>query len=177
MHTDKQVNNKDFSTKAGKWMIVMSWVAALGLMTLLFSNLLEHKRNPNQNLSTQILNNGSKEVVLQSSAHGHYVASGKINNKKVIFLVDTGASFVSVPESVAKRVGLKKGNPLTASTANGSVTVYSTMLEEISIGDIVLYNIRADINPHMEGEEVLLGMSFLRNLSVTHEDGKLSIRY
>ena len=167
---------KNYTTTVGKWMIVLSWIVAIGLMTLLFSNILDTKRNPNQNLSTQVLDNGSKEVVLQSSTHGHYIASGKINNKEVVFLVDTGASFVSVPENVAKRVGLIKGSPMTASTANGNITVYTTTLNEVSIGDIVLYDVKADINPHMQGEEILLGMSFLRDLSVTHEGGKLSIR-
>ena len=157
-------------------MMVLSWIAAIGLMTLLFTNVLDHKRNPNQNLSTKVLENGSKEVVLLGSAHGHYVASGKINYQPVVFLVDTGASFVSIPEQVAQRVGLKKEHPITASTANGKITVYTTLLEQISIGDITLYNVKADINPNMEGEEILLGMSFLRNLSVTHEDGKLTIR-
>ncbi len=169
-----QENN--FSAIAGKWMIVLSWVAAIGLLTMLFTNVLDNKRNPNQNLSTQVLDNGSKEVVLQSSTHGHYVASGKINDKPVVFLVDTGASFVSVPERVAYRVGLKKGNALTATTANGNITVYSTVLERISLGEITLYNVKADINPHMDGEEILLGMSFLRNLSITHEGGRLTIR-
>lgn len=169
-----QQNN--FSATAGKWMIVLSWIAAIGLLTLLFTNMLEKKRNPNQNLNTQVLDNGAKEVILQSSTHGHYVASGKINHKPVTFLVDTGASFVSVPEKVAKRVGLKKGRPITATTANGNITVYATVLDEISIGDIVLRNIRADINPHMHSEEILLGMSFLRNLSVTHQDDMLTIR-
>ena len=157
-------------------MIVLSWVAALGLMTLIFSNVLENKRNPNQQVSTQVLENGSKEVVLESSTHGHYIASGKINQKPVVFLVDTGASFVSVPAGVANRVGLKKGAAQTAMTANGNIKVYSTVLDEISLGDITLYNVRADINPHMDGDEILLGMSFLRGLSVTHENGKLSIR-
>ena len=167
---------KDFSRSAGKWMIILSWVSAIGLMTLLFGNILDKKYNPNQNISTHIHNDGSKEVVLQSSRHGHYVASGKINAVPVVFLVDTGASFVSVPEAVAKKAGLEKGRPIIASTANGNITVYSTVLNEISIGDIVLNNVRADINPHMHGDEILLGMSFLRNLSVTHQDGELTIR-
>lgn len=167
---------KDFSHKAGKWMIVLSWVAAIALMTLLFTNILDNKYNPNQNVSTRINNDGTKQVVLQSSRHGHYIASGKINSQSVVFLVDTGASFVSLPEKVAHRVGLEKGLPATVTTANGNITVYTTNLDEISIGDITLYNVRADINPHMQGEEILLGMSFLRNLSVTHEDGLLTIR-
>ncbi len=167
---------KDFSHSVGRWMIVLSWVAAIALMTLLFTNILDKKYNPNQNVSTNINHDGSKQVVLQSSRHGHYIASGKINTQPVVFLVDTGASFVSVPEKVANKVGLKKGHPATVTTANGNITVYTTILDEISIGDIVLYNVRADINPHMQGEEILLGMSFLRNLSVTHEDGMLTIR-
>ena len=168
--------DKNFASKLGNWMIVLSWAAAVGLMTLLFSNVLENKRNPNQNISTQVITGGQKQVVLESSRYGHYLASGKINGRPVVFLIDTGASFVSVPEGVANRVGLEKGNPQTASTANGNVTVYSTLLDQISVGDIALYNVKANINPHMDGEEILLGMSFLRNLSVTHEDGKLSIR-
>ncbi len=168
--------DNDFSSSAGKWMIVLSWVAAIALMTLLFGNILGNKHNPNQNISTHLHSDGSKEVVLQSSRYGHYVASGKINSKPVVFLVDTGASFVSVPERVANEVGLTKGRPITATTANGNIIVYSTILDEISVGDIVLNNVRADINPHMPGEEILLGMSFLRNLSVTHEDGMLTIR-
>lgn len=168
--------DNNFATTAGKWMIVFSWVAAIALMTLLFTNILDRKYNPNQNVSTQVFANGSKEVVLQSSRHGHYIASGKINSQPVVFLVDTGASFVSVPEKVANKVGLEKGRPVTVATANGNITVYTTILNEISIGDITLYNVRADINPHMHGEEILLGMSFLRDLSVTHEDGTLTIR-
>ena len=166
----------DFSRSAGKWMIILAWIVVIVIMTAFFSKILDQKRNPNQNVSTYISEGGQKEVVLQSSRFGHYVASGKINNENVVFLVDTGASFVSVPEKVAKKAGLQKGAPITASTANGNITVYSTILNSISIGDIELTNIKADINPHMKGDEILLGMSFLRNLSVTHEDGTLTIR-
>ena len=167
---------QDFSRSAGKWMIILAWVVVIGLMTAFFSKILDQKRNPNQNVSTHVLEGGQKEVVLQSSRHGHYVATGRINQQKVVFLVDTGASFVSVPEKVANKAGLEKGSPITATTANGNITVYSTILDSISIGEIELTNVKADINPHMKGEEILLGMSFLRNLSVTHEDGTLTIR-
>ena len=157
-------------------MIGLSWVVILGLLTLLFSKILERQYNPNQNIQTSILADGAREVVLDSSRHGHYVATGKINNQEVVFLVDTGASFVSVPASLANKLGLVKGAPGIALTANGNVTVYATTLEQVSVGDIVLYNVKGNINPGMRGEEVLLGMSFLRDLTLTHEQGKLSIR-
>lgn len=163
------------TTRIGKWMIVLAWMAVLGLLTVLFTDVLDRKRNPNQNISTNYIGE-TKEVVLDSSMHGHYVATGKINNSSVVFLVDTGASFVSVPASLAKKIGLKKGAAMRSVTANGEITTYATELAEVSLGDITVMNVRASINPHMSEDEVLLGMSFLRRLEVTHKDGQLTIR-
>lgn len=170
-----QNNPPDFSARAGKWMIVAAWLAALGLLTLLFSNVLERKYNPNQKLQTNYQGE-TREVVLQSSRHGHYIATGQINNKSVVFLVDTGASFVSVPENLANKLDLKKGVVSQSTTANGVINTFATTLDEISLGDITLYDVRASINPYMQGDEVLLGMSFLRQLEVIHKDGELKIR-
>ena len=168
--------SKNQHKKAGRWMIYAAWVLIFAMMVWFFGNLETNKRNPNQQVQTNVLEGGSKEVILQSSTHGHYIVTGKINNKKVTFLVDTGASYVSVPKRVAKKLGLKKGAPLLVTTASGEVTVYATILDSVSVGDITLRNIKADINPHMQGNEVLLGMSFLRHLSVTHEGDLLTIR-
>ena len=94
-------------SRIGRWMIYLAWVGVLGLLTVLFTNVLDYKRNPNQNITTQY-DGEVKQVVLKSSRFGHYLARGKINNSSVDFLVDTGASFVSVPEKVANRLKLKK---------------------------------------------------------------------
>ena len=162
--------------KAGRWMIYAAWVLIFVMLVWFFGIVETNKRNPNQQVQTNLLEGGKKEVVLQSSTHGHYIVTGKINNKKVTFLVDTGASYVSIPERVAKKLGLKKGAPFIVTTASGDVTVYATTLDSVSIGDITLHNIKADINPHMRVDEILLGMSFLRHLSVTHEGNQLTIR-
>ncbi len=160
----------------GKRMIIIAWVMIFGLLIWLFGNLEEFKRNPNQNVETTVSPSGKKEIILKSSRHGHYVATGKINTKKVTFLVDTGASYVSVPDKIATKLNLKKGAPFRVTTANGEIVVYQTNIDSISIGDIELYDIKADINPHMNSNEVLLGMSFLENLTLTHKDGELTIR-
>ena len=167
---------EDQSKQIGKGMIIIAWVLIFGMLVWFFGVLEKNKRNPNQNVSTHMLSSGEKEVVLKSGSYGHYVATGKINNTKVTFLVDTGASYVSVPEGTAKKVGLKKGVEMLVSTANGTVSVYTTTLDEVSIGEIKLYDVKADINPHMEGDEILLGMSFLRDLSITHQGDQLTIR-
>jgi len=167
---------KDQTKSMGKGMIIIAWVLIFGMLVWFFGVLEKNKRNPNQNVSTHVLSSGEKQVVLESSRYGHYIATGKINDTKVTFLVDTGASHVSIPEKVAKKVGLEKGAPMLVSTANGSVTVFATTLSEISLGEIRLHNIKADINPHMGGDEILLGMSFLRDLSITHQGDQLTIR-
>ena len=169
-------NPEDQNKQIGKGMIIIAWVLIFGMLVWFFGILETNKRNPNQNVATTISTTGEKEVVLQSSSYGHYIANGKINNKEVTFLIDTGASYVSVPERVANKIGLKKGAPMLVSTANGTVEVYATILSEISLGEIKLYDVKADINPHMDGDEILLGMSFLRGLSVTHEGEQLTIR-
>jgi len=162
--------------QVGKGMIIIAWILIFGMLVWFFAEFEKNKRNPNQNVSTQVLGSGEKQVVLESSSYGHYIATGKINKSEVTFLVDTGASHISVPESVANKIGLKQGAPTRVSTANGTITVYATNLEHVSIGEISLNDVRANINPYMQGEEILLGMSFLRGLSVTHEDDQLTIR-
>ena len=161
--------------RAGKWMFALTWIVGLGLLTILFTDVLDKRRNPNQNITTKYIA-GNKEVVLKSSTHGHYIATGKINGVPVVFLVDTGASFVSVPERIANKIGLQKGVLMQSYTANGTISTFATELDEISLGDIKLNQVRASINPHMQEDEVLLGMSFLRRLEVAHKDGELTIR-
>ncbi len=157
-------------------MTVLAWIVVLGLLGAFFGGCMEKLNNPNQQVSTQLRADGVREVVLQQNRAGHYVASGAINDHPVTFLLDTGATSVSVPASVAARVGLKRGAPLRANTANGVVNTYSTRLAQVRLGDIALNNVRANINPHMQGNDVLLGMSFLRKLEFTQRDRELTIR-
>ena len=157
-------------------MTVLAWLVVLGLLSAFFSGWLEKLNNPNQQVRAELRADGVREVVLRQNRAGHYVANGAINGHPVTFLLDTGATSVSVPASVAHRLGLKRGAPLRASTANGTITTYATRLDDVQLGNITLENIRADINPHMRSEEVLLGMSFLRKLEFTQRDRELTIR-
>ena len=138
--------------------------------------LLEKQYNPNQANITRVGSHGGQEVVLKRGRGGHYVASGMINGNPVVFLVDTGATYVSVPLAVANRIGLKKGPAGLANTANGTVTVFSTRLGTVSLGHIELENVVASINPGMGGEEILLGMSFLGYLEMLQRGDELRLR-
>lgn len=157
-------------------MLIGGWILGLLLLAYLFNGLLEHQRNPNRSLSTVTSESGIHEVVLQRNRDGHYLANGKINNQVVEFMLDTGASDVSVPETVARRLGLQRGAPRVYSTANGTITAYQTLLPTLSLGDIVLYDVRASINPYMDDDTILLGMSFLKHLEFTQRGDTLIIR-
>ncbi|NKB77254.1 MAG: TIGR02281 family clan AA aspartic protease [Gammaproteobacteria bacterium] len=118
---------------------------------------------------------GQKEVVLIRNRSGHYVVNGKINNQTVTFLLDTGATHVSVPQKIAQKLGLKRGQPVNVQTAAGVITTYTTVLDSISIGNIVMGDVKGGINPFMKGEQILLGMSFLKHLTLTQRNDTLTI--
>lgn len=160
----------------GKGMITAAWIIGLILLTLLFNNFLSGKNNPNQHVVGEMHADGTRQVVLQRNPYGHYVTRGDINRQPVEFLIDTGATNVSIPERVAERLRLERGMPMLAETANGTVTTYSTRLDTISIGNIELSRVSADINPGMEGDEILLGMSFLKQLEFTQRGDTLILR-
>jgi aspartyl protease family protein len=169
------MNEEKFQKRLGKGMTVLGWILVLGLLTVFFSRYLDKQNNPNQSLSlTQT--DQFKQVQLQRNRYGHYVASGIINKKPVVFMLDTGATDISIPEKVAQRLKLKPGIKIPVHTANGQIDVYATTLEHVSLGAIELHNISANINPFMQGEEILLGMSFLRHLDFSQQGDQLVIR-
>ncbi len=157
-------------------MIYLAWILFLGLLTLATNKLLEKQNNPNQTVAIHYDNDHIAKVTLIQNRQGHYVANGKINGKKVTFLLDTGATQISIPENIAQRLQLKKGYPLQVTTANGSITVFSTHLNSVSLGAITLLNLRAHINPYMDGNEILLGMNFMRHLEMTQRNKQLLLR-
>ena len=170
------MNKNENNSKITQTMVYLAWFVFLGLLTFFFNNYLSKQNNPNQNIDIAYDNNIA-EVRLHQNRYGHYVATGKINNKPVTFLLDTGATLISIPSSIAEKLQLKKGYPSKSRTANGTITVYGTNLDSVSIGAIELQNIRATINPYMEGEEILLGMSFMKHLEMTQKGNMMVLRY
>ncbi len=157
-------------------MIIAAWIVVLGLLTFFFSDWLERERNPNRQVLSRIAEDGATEVVLQRNRWGHYVSSGRINGETVEFLVDTGAIDVSVPGSLADRLGLKRGMPTTYQTANGNITGYRTHIERLELGNLVLLDVPASINPAYTEDDILLGMSVLKRLEFTQRGDTLTLR-
>jgi aspartyl protease family protein len=163
------------SRKMGMTMFILAWVVLLALLAVFFDDRLQQQHNPNQ---LPMTNNraGLKEVVLQPNRQHHYVVSGRINGHDITFLLDTGATDVVIPQRLAQQLGLKPGLKQYADTANGRVAVYSTRLSSVEIGNILLENVHASINPAMTDSVVLLGMSALRQVEFSQQGDSLILR-
>ena len=161
--------------RLGKSMILLGWMLMLGLLTLYFNSWLKERENPNRQPSTSS-ENGINQLVLERNYQHHYLTDGTINGINVTFLVDTGATTVSIPAHLATRLNLKSGAVEVSSTANGLVETRATIINELKIGTITLYDVRANINPGMRDDEILLGMSALKNIEFTHKNGVLTLK-
>lgn len=161
----------------GMTMFVLMWVALVGLLAVLFQNYLDRSNNPNHQVASKLNQDGVREVVLERNHYGHYVVSGQINDFPVQFMLDTGASDVSVPQHIARRIGLQQGPEVIYNTANGQAKGYMTQLNSVRIGNIEIHDIHASINPNVNDDEILLGMSFLKKLEFTQRGNTLTLRY
>ena len=165
----------DSTSSFGTAMTICAWIVGLALLGLFFQDFLSEQYNPNHSPDSQKLN-GRTAVILKRNIYGHYVTTGQINGEDVVFLVDTGATNVSVPAAIAQQLGLRKGQPRQMQTANGVVTAYGTVIDELQIGDIRLQNVQGNINPGMTDDDILLGMSVLKQLEFTQRGDTLTLK-
>jgi len=155
--------------------MIIAWAAALFLATRFFAEWEQRQENPNTVVASEH-GDGYVEVKLTSNRDGHFVMTGQINARPVQFMLDTGATNVAVPESVAETLRLERGERVQVSTANGRTDAFRTTLQRLQIGDIVLNNVRALVVPGLDGEQVLLGMSAVKQLEFTQRGGTLLLR-
>lgn len=155
-------------------MVVAAWVVGFGFLVAYFSGMLERKVNPNQ-IPNSVVTPAGVQVSLKQNVMGHYVSSGEINGQNVTFLLDTGATNVSIPSHLAPVLGLQSGRSYRVQTANGTVVVAATQINELKIGKITLNNVSASINPGMRSDEILLGMSALKQLEWSQRGEVLTI--
>lgn len=179
MHKDPQSSSSQrdgVGDNIGRWMVMAAWILLLLLLTYLFSQWLDHQRNPNRHLMEYVYDDGDAELTLFRNRMGHYVAPGEINGTAVVFLLDTGATHVALPEKLAIEIGLKRGLSVASMTANGLVKSWMTELDSVRLGPFSMVGVKATIMPSMNGPEVLLGMNFLKHLELLQKGDQLVLR-
>lgn len=158
-------------------MLIACFALGLVALTAFFDGWLQNQANPNRNPASIQTESGIREVELKRNRQGHYVAGGELNGIPVTYLLDTGATDVAIPADIARRAGLRRGMAGQAATANGVVTVYSTRIDVLEIGNISLLDVAASITPSMPGDTILLGMSALREIEFSQRGEILTLRH
>lgn len=116
--------------------------------------------------------NGRAGVTLTADAHGQFSAQVQINGVDATFLVDTGASVVTLPSSLARRanIDLERATPIIISTANGRAHAHRVLLNTVKLGGLAAHLVEAVVIEDAKLPYALLGMSFLKRM-VMHRDG------
>lgn len=120
---------------------------------------------------------GGESVTLSADSQGHFVTLGQINGGTVQFLVDTGATAVAIPASLARQLGINYlgGQRGYTETANGRAAAYKIKLDTVKLGDITLHAVDAVV---LEGDGLkiaLLGMTFLNRTEMKRNGQALTL--
>lgn len=119
----------------------------------------------------------ASSVTLQADGKGHFLTEGSINGAGVVFLVDTGASMVSMGVADATRAGIdyRKGVAASTLTANGPIQVWRVKLDSVRVGDVTLRNVDGAVHS-VNLPVVLLGMSFLNRMEMSRTGEQMTLR-
>lgn len=119
-------------------------------------------------------------VVIPATTNGHFVLDALVNGVRVRFLVDTGASDVTLTPQDARRLGFNSRNlkyDRAYQTANGVVHGAVVTLRDVTVDQLSLYDVKASVNG-APMQISLLGMSFLGRLrGYEVADGELILRW
>lgn len=135
-------------------------------IVIAFKNIISHSSDmAAQQLSPVVNVTNSMEIPLQND--GHYWVEMAVNNTPINFIVDTGASFVTLSHKDAESLYLYiSENDYTHSfnTAGGMINMAEVNIDRLSVGSIDVYNVKAYVAPKGMLSVSLLGMNFLNKL-------------
>jgi aspartyl protease family protein len=117
-----------------------------------------------------------QSVTLSRDSSGHFMTDAMVNGSHIRFMVDTGATLVSIPAAEAARLGIdyQKGRAGYSILADGRrVASYRVTLDSVSIGDITLFNVEGSVSSGSGFP--LLGMSFLNRTEIRQDGQSLTL--
>lgn len=149
------------------WIVV--WVC------LVFAGYLVTQRMMAPPPVARSLADGRQEIVIPVSRDGHYYLDGAVNGVRLRFMIDTGASYVSVGAEFARSAGLPDGIPGYFSTANGTVEGRVVGNQTVKADVFELSGLTVALMPAYGGEG-LLGQNVLRHFEVLQTGGTLRLQ-
>ena len=143
------------------------WLSLGALTYLAIATVISPK------ISHPVVTDGTGIVVIERSHDQQFYVEGAINGYPVTFLVDTGASLVSVSNEFARKIGLPTGAPALFDTAGGRAVGHIVPEASVRVGGIRVDRIRVGVG---KGERALLGANFLNKVELIQEADRMILR-
>lgn len=127
--------------------------------------------------SDPVSSSNAHELVVKRSPDGHFWLKGHINGVPLKFMVDTGATSVSVSEEFASLANLRGGRSIVVTTASGKAR--ARLIEGVSVTASIFTVPKVNVSVGLAGlerDEALLGQSFLSMFEVTMDERQMIIR-
>lgn len=118
---------------------------------------------------------GEDVIEIRRGPDGHYHWPGRVNDRQVDFLIDTGATGTAIPASLARALRLEAVGTVESSTANGVVTGEIVLADIALRGGLTARRLRVAALPGLDDDRPLLGMDLLGRLHWQQVDGVLKI--
>jgi aspartyl protease family protein len=121
---------------------------------------------------------GVQRATLTADVRGHFFTTAAVNGVSLRFIVDTGASAVTLSNEDARRAGILylSGQKSLLQTANGVAPAYRVKLDTVRLGDITLHNVDGVVvEGNVLGGVGLLGLSFLNRTEMRREGDTMTL--
>lgn len=160
------------TARLGAFAIAAVWLVVAGVLYLVFERM---EQNRQDSLKPYALSSG--ELVIPRQRDGHFHVEGEVNRQPVRFLVDTGASHVSVSQALATQAGLPAGQSITLSTASGQRPGQLVRNVPVRAGHLVINDTTIAVGlSGMQPEQALLGQAFLKHFDIEIRRDEMVLR-
>jgi len=167
LFTDKallQIDSQQKLLRKGETFAGVTLISASGRGAVISIDGETRKLGLNQGIRGNYKKPDRSVSKIYPDVQGMYYIAGRINGYPIRFLVDTGATYVTMSGDQATRMGIDyhRGTKSFAHTAAATVPVWQVKLDNVSIGDIKVPNVDATIIEGSQPYNALLGNSFLK---------------
>lgn len=109
-----------------------------------------------------------RKVRVEADRRGHFTTDFRLNGTSVEGMIDTGATYVAINSSTARRIGINLAQAdykYKVKTANGVTRAATATIDDLQIGRIHVGDVQAVVLDDAALGSTLIGMSFLKRLS------------
>ena len=149
-------------------LIIMVWATVFFTVFGVFKHIMKSK---------PVIITAVGDLVIPRASDGHYYVDGTVNGKPLHFLVDTGATTVTVTEKFASQAALQFSQSTISNTANGQLKGWSAKDVSVTTGPLGVSSVSVGVGlVGFDADQGLLGQNFLSKFDIEIKNNKMIFR-